>query len=77
MEILFEEALAWGGRTSGRDGEKLEMPFEEEYRARRSTALRAAGTNFECKFSLRQRQSTDGLRACLTGSASRKRLPMQ
>jgi hypothetical protein len=40
-EIPFEEALNWVAEPL--TGETLETPYDEEYRARRSAALRAAG----------------------------------
>ncbi len=42
-EIPFEEALAWVAEPLAEMGETLETPYHEEYTARRSAALRAAG----------------------------------
>ena len=42
-EIPFEEALAWVVEPLAETGETLETPYDEEYRARCSAALRAAG----------------------------------
>jgi len=42
-EIPFEEALAWVAEPLAEMGETLETPYDEEYKARRSAALRAAG----------------------------------
>jgi hypothetical protein len=42
-EIPFEEALRWVVEPLAEMGETLETPYDEEYRARRSEALRAAG----------------------------------
>jgi hypothetical protein len=42
-EIPFSEALAWVAEPLAAMGETLESAYDEEYRARRSEALRAAG----------------------------------
>jgi len=42
-EIPFEEALAWVVEPLAAMGETLETPYDEDYRARRSAALCAAG----------------------------------
>jgi hypothetical protein len=42
-EISFEEALAWVVEPLAEMGETIETPYDEEYRAGRSAALRAAG----------------------------------
>ena len=42
-EIPFSEALAWVAEPLTAMGETLECAYDEEYRARRSAALRAAG----------------------------------
>lgn len=42
-EIPFEEALAWVAEPLAGMSETLETPYDEEYKARRSAALRAAG----------------------------------
>lgn len=42
-EIPFEEALAWVAEPLAAMGETLETPYDEEYKERRSAALRAAG----------------------------------
>lgn len=42
-EIPFEKALSWVVEPLAAMGETLETPCEEEYKARRSTCLRAAG----------------------------------
>jgi len=42
VEIPFEEALAWVTEPLAEMGETLETPYDEEYKARRSAALRAA-----------------------------------
>ena len=42
-EIAFEEALFWVAEPLAEMGETLETPYDEDYRARRSAALRALG----------------------------------
>ena len=42
-EIPFSEALEWVAEPLTAMGETLESAYDEEYRARRSEALRAAG----------------------------------
>jgi len=42
-EVLFSEALAWVAEPLAAMGETLESAYDDEYRARRSAALRAAG----------------------------------
>ena len=43
-EIPFSEALEWVAEPLIAMGETLESPYDDKYRARRSAALRAAGT---------------------------------
>jgi hypothetical protein len=42
-EIPFEDALRWVTEPLAQIGETLETPYDDEYRARRAEALRAAG----------------------------------
>ena len=42
-EIPFDEALSWVAEPLAEMGETLETPYDQDYRARRSAALRAAG----------------------------------
>jgi len=42
-EIAFEDALLWVSEPLIEMGETLETPYDDEYRMRRSAALRSAG----------------------------------